>query len=122
VTGGGDGHRCNGKIGLRAATLSDFRGVDPMSEASTRLNGGAMNPLGDNLLAWLVLAFGGAMCIGTLMAMVRPPEPPRGAPARGQARRSGAAAPPRQVPLARSIVFIAVGGLAALWALASLLR
>jgi hypothetical protein len=79
-----------------------------------------MNPLGDNLLAWLVLAFGGAMCIGTLLALVRPPEQlgSSGTPA---ARRSGTKTPTRQVPLARSIVFIAVGGIAALWALASLL-
>ena len=70
-----------------------------------------MNPLGDNLLAWLVLAFGGAMCIGTLLALLRPPE------------QTGATSktPARQVPLARSIVFIAVGGIAALWAVASLL-
>jgi hypothetical protein len=103
-------------------------------------------------LAWLVLAFGGAMSIGTLMAMLRPPEgapgprpatraaarpgqPRPGRPRPGQARpasagaKQGAAAksdatrpaPARQVPLARSIVFITVGGLAALWALASLL-
>jgi hypothetical protein len=95
-----------------------------------------MNPLGDNLLAWLVLAFGGAMSIGTLLAMLRPPEAPRPstrqaprtaaragqrAPGQKSATRPAAAAPARQVPLARSIVFIVVGGLAALWALASLL-
>jgi hypothetical protein len=81
-----------------------------------------MNPFGDNLLAWLVLAFGGAMCIGTLMAMLRPPEQPRAATTKDGTRRPAPAAPARQVPLARSIVFIAVGGLAAVWALASLLR
>jgi hypothetical protein len=80
-----------------------------------------MNPFGDNLLAWLVLAFGGAMCIGTLMAMLRPPEPPRADASKDGARRAAPTTPARQVPLARSIVFIAVGGLAALWALASLL-
>jgi hypothetical protein len=94
--------------------------------------GDSMNPLGDNLLAWLVLAFGGAMSIGTLVALLRPPEGPRpaprsssraGTPAGTPASKGGAraAAPARQVPLARSIVFIAVGGLAAAWALASLL-
>jgi energy-converting hydrogenase Eha subunit F len=90
-----------------------------------------MNPLGDNLLAWLVLAFGGAMSIGTLVAILRPPEAPRPAPR--SSSRAGApvatrakggtppAAPARQIPMARAVVFIAVGGLAAAWALASLL-
>jgi hypothetical protein len=69
-----------------------------------------MNPLGDNLLPYLVLAFGGAMAIGTALALLRPPE-----------RRPGTEAPARQVPLMRSVVFIAVGTIAAIWALASLL-
>jgi hypothetical protein len=67
-----------------------------------------------------VLAFGGAMCIGTLLALVRPPEQP-GSSDTPAARRNGTKTPTRPVPLARSIVFIAVGGIAALWALASLL-
>jgi uncharacterized membrane protein len=101
------------KIGLPTTTLSDFprRAGNGDRAFDDRERRHAMNPLGDNLLAWLVLAFGGAMCIGTLLALVRPPEPPA----------KGAKAPARQVPLARSIVFIAVGGVAALWALASLL-
>ena len=33
-----------------------------------------MNPLGDDLLPYLVLAFGGAMAIGTATALFRPPE------------------------------------------------
>jgi hypothetical protein len=79
-----------------------------------------MNPLGDNLLAWLVLAFGGAMSIGTLFALVRPPEQPR--PASGRVRQDEhGGEPARQIPVARAVVFIAVGGIAALWALASLL-
>jgi hypothetical protein len=76
-----------------------------------------MNPLGDNLLPYLVLAFGGAMAIGTAMALLRPPERKPGAPH----RKPGAPAPARQVPLMRSIVFIAIGTIAAIWALASLL-
>ena len=78
-----------------------------------------MNPLGDNLLAWLVLAFGGAMSIGTLLALVRPPDQPRPAP--GKKPSANAPAPARQIPMARAVVFIAVGGIAAIWALASLL-
>ena len=35
-----------------------------------------MNPLGDDLLAWLVLALGGALLVGNVMAIVRPPARP----------------------------------------------
>jgi hypothetical protein len=64
--------------------------------------------LGEDLLAYLVLALGAAMAIGSLAALVRPPE----APQEGELARA---------PLARSVVMIALGTLAALWALASLL-
>jgi hypothetical protein len=63
--------------------------------------------LGEDLLAWLVLALGAAMAAGSLMALVRPPDAPR----------DGELA---QAPLARSLVMIAVGTIAAVWALASL--
>jgi hypothetical protein len=63
--------------------------------------------LGEDLLAWLVLALGAAMAVGSVMALVRPPA----APKEGELARA---------PLGRSLVMIAVGTLAALWALASL--
>ena len=63
--------------------------------------------LGDNLLAYLVLAFGGALAVGNIMAIVRPP-------ARVQ---QGEVEP---APVRRSLVMAGVGLLAALWALASL--
>jgi hypothetical protein len=63
--------------------------------------------LGEDLLAWLVLALGAAMAAGSLMALVRPPDAPRD----GELSRA---------PLARSLVMIAVGTVAAVWALASL--
>ena len=69
-----------------------------------------MNPLGDDLLPYLVLAFGGAMAIGTAVGLLRPPE---------QRRGEDAATP--QVSKARAFVFITVGTVAAIWALASLL-
>jgi hypothetical protein len=61
------------------------------------------------LLAYLVLAFGGAMAVGNVLALVKPPERPRGERDLPQA------------PRGRSITFAVLGGLAALWALASLL-
>jgi len=59
--------------------------------------------LGEDLLEWLLLAFGGALAVGFALALVRPPE--------GQAERP---------PLARSLVMIVIGSVAAIWALASL--
>jgi hypothetical protein len=63
--------------------------------------------LGDNLLAWLVLAIGGALAVGTALALLRPPDE----------AAEGALARP---PLVRSLVMIVVGSVAAVWALASL--
>lgn len=63
--------------------------------------------LGDNLLPYLVLALGGALCVGNVMALVRPPARPR----EGELTRA---------PVARSLVMAFVGLAAALWALASL--
>lgn len=64
--------------------------------------------LGEDLLAWLVLALGGALFVGNLLAVVRPPERPH---ADGDLVRA---------PVARSIVMAIVGFVAALWALGSL--
>jgi hypothetical protein len=63
--------------------------------------------LGEDLLAYLVLALGAAMAIGSIVALVRPPEAPKD----GELARA---------PVSRSIVMIVVGTVAALWALASL--
>ena len=68
--------------------------------------------LGKDLLPWLVLALGAAMVVGNLAAFFKPPAPdPEAA---GEPR-----VPP---PLGRTLAFVLVGGLAAVWALASLLR
>lgn len=63
--------------------------------------------LGDDLLAYLLLAFGGAMLVGNLMAVYRPPP-------RMQAEGIRA-------PVGRSLLMATLGGVAAVWALASLL-
>jgi len=62
-----------------------------------------------DLLAWLLLAFGGAMVVGNLAALVRPPPTDDGD---GQAERP---------PLARTLVLVGLGAVAAIWALASLI-
>ena len=64
--------------------------------------------LGEDLLAWLVLAIGGALCVGNVLALVRPPE----APKEGELERA---------PVGRSVVMAVLGGLAAVWALGSLI-
>jgi hypothetical protein len=63
--------------------------------------------LGEDLLAWLVLAIGAAMAVGTTLALVRP---------RPDTDGEDLARP----PLGRSVVMIVVGTVAALWGLASL--
>lgn len=63
--------------------------------------------LGDDLLAWLVLAMGAALVFGNVMAIVKPPERPK----EGELAKA---------PLARSLAMAFVGVVAAVWALASL--
>jgi hypothetical protein len=67
-----------------------------------------MNPLGDDLLPWLLLALGAALAGGTGLALLRPPAE----------RADGDLA---RAPLARSVVMIMVGLVAAVWGLATLL-
>jgi hypothetical protein len=64
--------------------------------------------LGEDLLPWLTLALGAALALGTVFALVRPPE---------QRDESDLERP----PLPRSLVMIAIGGLAAVWGAASLM-
>jgi hypothetical protein len=67
--------------------------------------------LGENLLAWLVLALGGALAVGNLLALVKPP-PGNAAATDGRLERA---------PVGRSLVMAAIGLVAALWGLSSLL-
>jgi hypothetical protein len=64
--------------------------------------------LGDDLLEWILLAMGGALLVGNVMALVRPPAN----------RRDGDL---DRAPVLRSVLYAAIGALAAIWALASLL-
>jgi len=63
--------------------------------------------LGEDLLAWLVLAIGAALAVGTTLALVRP-------------RPDGDEGELARPPLGRSILMIGLGTVAALWGLASL--
>ena len=64
--------------------------------------------LGEDLLPLLVLALGAAMVVGNGLALLRPPATQK----EGELERA---------PAGRSLVMIAIGLLAGVWALASLL-
>jgi len=63
--------------------------------------------LGEDLLPLLLMALGGAMVVGTVMALLRPQDHP----GEGELVRP---------PLARSVMMIAIGLVAVVWSLASL--
>lgn len=69
--------------------------------------------LGDDFMPWMVLAFGAALVVGNVLALIRPP---RGDDAAGEAKPSGG-----RPPLVRTAVMIVVGAVASAWGLASLL-
>jgi hypothetical protein len=64
--------------------------------------------LGEDLLAYLVLAVGGALFVGNLLAVVKPPE------------RQLDETNLERAPVIRSLAFALLGFVAAVWALASL--
>jgi len=65
--------------------------------------------LGENLLPLLALAFGGALVVGPLFALIKPPETKR--------NDSDLERP----PLIRTLAFVVLGAVMTIWALASLL-
>ena len=65
--------------------------------------------LGEDLLAYLVLAVGGALFVGNLLAVVRPPE------------RQLDDGHLERAPVGRSLLYAGIGLVAAIWALASLI-
>jgi hypothetical protein len=64
--------------------------------------------LGDDLLAWMMLALGGALAAGNVLAIVRPP-----------AEANDGDLP--RAPVGRSVVMAIIGGVVAVWGLASLI-
>ena len=63
--------------------------------------------LGDDLLTYLVMAMGGALCVGNVFAVARPPAQHK----EGELARA---------PVGRSLLMAAIGFLAFAWAAASL--
>jgi hypothetical protein len=64
--------------------------------------------LGEDLLAYLVLALGAALFVGNLLAVLRPPSRPK----EGELSRA---------PVGRSLAMAGLGLVGAVWALASLI-
>ncbi len=82
--------------------------------------------LGEDFFPWMILAFGGAMVVGNVLALLRPPD----ATGEDASEQKGPGAPDRtpgsgetagRPPLVRSTVMIVVGLAAALWSIATLL-
>ena len=69
-------------------------------------NGGVF--LGENLITWLVLALGGALAVGNVLALVKPP-----------AQQSDAENLVK-APVTRTLVMAIIGAIAAIWAFVSL--
>jgi hypothetical protein len=65
--------------------------------------------LGDDLLRWMLLALGGALFAGNVLAIIKPPAHQR---EEDNLERA---------PIGRSLVYAGLGFVAAIWALASLI-
>lgn len=70
--------------------------------------------LGEDLIAWLLLALGGALFVGNVLALVKPPTPPAGSV------EAAVEGPVPRPPLVRSLTYAILGLVAAVWALATL--
>jgi hypothetical protein len=91
--------------------VSDYRAreAEAVLELPVSLFAQEVFLLGEDLLAWILLAIGGALAVGTALALVRP---------RPETNDDDLERP----PMARSVVMILVGSVAAVWGLASILQ
>lgn len=84
--------------------------------------------LGENLIVYLVMALGGALAVGNIAAIVRPPSKPRkpGRPDNERDNDEGDGPAEEEstdlakAPIARSLFMAIIGATAAVWAIASL--
>jgi len=65
--------------------------------------------LGEDLIQWLLLALGGALFVGNVTALVRPPQ------------KQDDDSYLERAPVARSLLYAGLGLVAAVWALATLI-
>lgn len=92
-------------LAMVAIGFHSFRGGSLFSQEGTEFL------LGEDFFPWIILAFGAAMVVGNVLALVRPPTDDL---ADSEART--------RPPLTRTVVMICFGLAAAVWALASLLN
>jgi hypothetical protein len=75
--------------------------------------------LGDNLIVYLVLALGGALAVGNIAALVRPPTKEDKPAANSDDEQNTDL---EKAPIARSLIMAIIGATAAVWAIASLVK
>ena len=98
-------------LGSMAQRLNGSMAQWPVVRCRTRIVRSTLSDVfgGNVLLVQLVLAFAGAMFVGSVMALVRPPaKRPKGASL-------------KVAPKGRTIAMAALGGFVSIWAIASLL-
>jgi len=79
--------------------------------------------LGDNLIVYLVLALGGALAVGNIAALVRPPKAQLDQQSNSSSEENESDSTDlAKAPVARSLVMAIIGGIAAVWSIASLLK
>jgi hypothetical protein len=78
--------------------------------------------LGDNLIVYLVLALGGALAVGNIAALVRPPKAQSEKPNTQSDENESEGTDLDKAPVVRSLVMAIIGATAAVWSIASLLK
>ena len=78
--------------------------------------------LGDNLIVYLVLALGGALAVGNIAALVRPPKSQSEKPNTQSDENESDSTDLDKAPVVRSLVMAIIGATAAVWSIASLLK
>ncbi len=75
--------------------------------------------LGDNIIVYLVLALGGALAVGNVAALVRPPSNEKKSDTKTDDEENTDL---EKAPVVRSLVMAIIGATAAVWAIASLIK
>jgi hypothetical protein len=75
--------------------------------------------LGDNIIVYLVLALGGALAVGNVAALVRPPSDEKKSNTKKDDEENTDLA---KAPVVRSLIMAIIGATAAVWAIASLIK
>lgn len=91
-------------VSLSGAVAAALAGSDVDAPTTSEV----FNPLGDDLIVWVLLALGGAMFVGNVVALVRPPDVRREDTDLDRAPRG------RSIAMAAAGFVVAVAALAAL--------